>query len=84
MSASCARPKLGAGAMEIGLMSRPLTEKELKDGGVVAIATADALVQFSAIHAFVAAFAVAECTWAEPFPFPDSCARRLGATKGCS
>lgn len=33
-------PKLGAGAMEIGLMSRPLTEKELKDGGVVAIATA--------------------------------------------
>ncbi len=33
-------PKLGAGEMEIGLMSRPLTEKELKDGGVVAIATA--------------------------------------------
>src|SRR5690349_2021340 len=27
-------PKLGAGEMEIGLMSRPLTEKELKDGGV--------------------------------------------------
>ena len=33
-------PKLGAGEMEIGLMSRPLTEKELSDGGVVAIATA--------------------------------------------
>jgi phosphate transport system substrate-binding protein len=33
-------PKLGAGEMEIGLMSRPLTEKELKDGGVIAIATA--------------------------------------------
>jgi phosphate transport system substrate-binding protein len=32
-------PKLGAGEMEIGLMSRPLTEKELKDGGVIAIAT---------------------------------------------
>ena len=33
-------PKLSAGEMEIGLMSRPLTEKELKDGGVIAIATA--------------------------------------------
>lgn len=33
-------PKLGAGEMEIGLMSRPLTEKELKEGGVIAIATA--------------------------------------------
>ncbi len=32
-------PKLGAGEMEIGLMSRPLTEQELKDGGVIAIAT---------------------------------------------
>ena len=33
-------PKLGAGEMEIGLMSRPLSEKELKEGGVIAIATA--------------------------------------------
>jgi phosphate transport system substrate-binding protein len=33
-------PKLGAGEMEIGLMSRPLSEKELKGGGVIAIATA--------------------------------------------
>lgn len=33
-------PKLGAGVMEIGLMSRPLTEAELKEGGVIAIATA--------------------------------------------
>jgi phosphate transport system substrate-binding protein len=33
-------PKLGAGEMEIGLMSRPLTETELKEGGVIAIATA--------------------------------------------
>jgi len=33
-------PKLGAGEMEIGLMSRPLSEKELKRGGVIAIATA--------------------------------------------
>ena len=33
-------PKLGAGEMEIGLMSRPLTESELKQGGIVAIATA--------------------------------------------
>jgi phosphate transport system substrate-binding protein len=33
-------PKLGAGEMEIGLMSRPLTEAELKEGGVIAIAAA--------------------------------------------
>lgn len=33
-------PKLGAGEMEIGLMSRPLTESELKAGNIVAIATA--------------------------------------------
>jgi phosphate transport system substrate-binding protein len=33
-------PKLGAGEIEIGLMSRPLSEKELKEGGVIAIATA--------------------------------------------
>jgi phosphate transport system substrate-binding protein len=33
-------PKLGAGEMEIGLISRPLTEKEIKEGGVIAIATA--------------------------------------------
>jgi phosphate transport system substrate-binding protein len=33
-------PKLGAGEMEIGLMSRPLTESELKAGNVIAIATA--------------------------------------------
>jgi phosphate transport system substrate-binding protein len=32
--------KLGAGEMEIGLISRPLTETELKQGGIVAIATA--------------------------------------------
>lgn len=33
-------PKLGAGEMEIGLMSRPLTESEMKAGNIVAIATA--------------------------------------------
>jgi phosphate transport system substrate-binding protein len=33
-------PRLAKGEMQIGLMSRPLTEKELKDGGVVAFATA--------------------------------------------
>ena len=32
--------KLGAGEMQIGLMSRPLTEQEVNEGGVVAIATA--------------------------------------------
>ena len=30
-------PRLAKGEMQIGLMSRPLTEQELKDGGVVAI-----------------------------------------------
>ena len=33
-------PRLAKGEMQIGLMSRPLTEKELKDGGVVAFAAA--------------------------------------------
>jgi phosphate transport system substrate-binding protein len=33
-------PRLAKGEMQIGLMSRPLTEKELKAGGVVAFATA--------------------------------------------
>lgn len=33
-------PRLANGEMQIGLMSRPLTEKELKDGGIVAFATA--------------------------------------------
>ena len=33
-------PRLAKGEMQIGLMSRPLTERELKEGGVVAIATA--------------------------------------------
>ena len=33
-------PRLAKGEMQIGLMSRPLTEKEIKDGGVVAFATA--------------------------------------------
>jgi phosphate transport system substrate-binding protein len=33
-------PRLASGEMEIGLMSRPLTEAELKEGGVVAIAAA--------------------------------------------
>jgi phosphate transport system substrate-binding protein len=32
--------RLASGEMQIGLMSRPLTEQELKDGGVVALATA--------------------------------------------
>ncbi len=33
-------PRLAKGEMQIGLMSRPLTDKELKDGGVAALATA--------------------------------------------
>jgi phosphate transport system substrate-binding protein len=33
-------PKLAAGEMQVGLMSRPLTPKELKAGGILAIATA--------------------------------------------
>jgi len=33
-------PRLGKGEMQIGLMSRPLTEQELKSNGVVALATA--------------------------------------------
>jgi phosphate transport system substrate-binding protein len=33
-------PKLAAGEMQVGLMSRPLTPAELKSGGVIAIATA--------------------------------------------
>jgi phosphate transport system substrate-binding protein len=32
--------RLAKGEMQIGLMSRPLTEQELKDGGVIALATA--------------------------------------------
>jgi len=32
--------RLATDEMQIGLMSRPLTEKELKDGGVIALATA--------------------------------------------
>ena len=32
--------RLASGEMQIGLMRRPLTEQELKDGGVVALATA--------------------------------------------
>jgi phosphate transport system substrate-binding protein len=35
-----AMPRLAKGEMQIGLMSRPLTEKEIKAGGVVAFATA--------------------------------------------
>jgi phosphate transport system substrate-binding protein len=33
-------PRLASGEMQIGLMSRPLTEKEIKEHGVVALATA--------------------------------------------
>jgi phosphate transport system substrate-binding protein len=33
-------PRLAKGEMQIGLMSRPLTENEIKDGGIVAFATA--------------------------------------------
>lgn len=32
--------RLGSGEMQIGLMSRPLTDEEIKDNGVVALATA--------------------------------------------
>jgi phosphate transport system substrate-binding protein len=33
-------PRLAKGEMQIGLMSRPLTEKELKENGVIALASA--------------------------------------------
>jgi phosphate transport system substrate-binding protein len=33
-------PRLAKGEMQVGLMSRPLTEKELQDGGVIAFAAA--------------------------------------------